>query len=222
MIGTAVLGLARLFLIAVLAVIQFFWSARRRRRLREPYRGSIEVLVPAYNEEKIICRTVEALLAARTLGAPPQVVVIDDGSKDRTSEVLRERFADEPRVTVLRKENGGKAAALNYGIAGSTADVIVAIDGDTIVLPGRDRATDEVILRSPRGGGGRKRGRWKRAQSDDALPGARIRDESEPRSPRVRVVQRHQRSAGSHRRRRRQALIGARGYAAIRSRRTPI
>jgi cellulose synthase/poly-beta-1,6-N-acetylglucosamine synthase-like glycosyltransferase/peptidoglycan/xylan/chitin deacetylase (PgdA/CDA1 family) len=135
MIGTAVLGLARLFLIAVLAVIQFFWSARRRRRLREPYRGSIEVLVPAYNEEKIICRTVEALLAARTLGTPPQVVVIDDGSKDRTSEVLRERFADEPRVTVLRKENGGKAAALNYGIIRSTADVIVAIDGDTILLP---------------------------------------------------------------------------------------
>lgn len=135
MIGTAVLGLARLFLIAVLAVIQFFWGARRRRRLREPYRGSIEVLVPAYNEEKIICRTVEALLAARTLGAPPQVVVIDDGSRDRTSEVLRERFADEPRVTVLRKENGGKAAALNYGIVRSTADVIVAIDGDTILLP---------------------------------------------------------------------------------------
>jgi cellulose synthase/poly-beta-1,6-N-acetylglucosamine synthase-like glycosyltransferase len=38
-------------------------------------------------------------------------------------------------VTVLRKENGGKASALNYGVARSTADVIVAIDGDTILLP---------------------------------------------------------------------------------------
>lgn len=36
---------------------------------------------------------------------------------------------------MLRKENGGKAAALNYGIVRSTADVIVAIDGDTILLP---------------------------------------------------------------------------------------
>jgi cellulose synthase/poly-beta-1,6-N-acetylglucosamine synthase-like glycosyltransferase/peptidoglycan/xylan/chitin deacetylase (PgdA/CDA1 family) len=132
MIGTAVLGVARLLLIATLAVVQFF---RSPRCLREPYQGSIEVLVPAYNEEKVVCRTVESLLEARTSGAAPQIVVIDDGSKDRTSEVLRERFADEPRVTVLRKENCGKATALNYAIARSTADVIVAIDGDTILLP---------------------------------------------------------------------------------------
>ena len=135
MIGAALLGLTRLLAVAGLAVVQFFWSRRRERKLREPYRGAVDVLVPAYNEEKVICRTVEALLAARTLGAPPQVVVIDDGSKDRTSEVLRERFADEPRLIVLQKENGGKAAALNYGIARSEADVVVAIDGDTLLLP---------------------------------------------------------------------------------------
>lgn len=144
MIGTAILGVARLTLVVVLAVFQSWRGARRRRRLREPYRGTIEVIVPAYNEEKVVCRTVESLLSA--IGAVPNVLVVDDGSKDRTSDVLRERFAGEPRLTVLRKENGGKAAALNYGISRSTADVIVAIDGDTILdLEAIDRLTRPFV-----------------------------------------------------------------------------
>src|SRR5262249_28060650 len=109
------------------------YAARRRGRVQKSYQGTIDVLVPAFNEAKTICKTVAAILAARTPDNQLRVVVIDDGSKDRTSDVLLEGFPDSPRLTVLRKENGGKAAALNYGISRSTAEVIVAIDGDTIL-----------------------------------------------------------------------------------------
>jgi cellulose synthase/poly-beta-1,6-N-acetylglucosamine synthase-like glycosyltransferase/peptidoglycan/xylan/chitin deacetylase (PgdA/CDA1 family) len=131
-IGTALLGIFRLALIIVLAVVQ----SRRRRMApaRGPYRGTVTVLVPAYNERTVICKTVRSILSS-TIAERLQVVVIDDGSSDGTSKVVRAEFAADPRVVVLRKKNGGKSAALNRGIERTDADVIVAIDGDTMLLP---------------------------------------------------------------------------------------
>jgi cellulose synthase/poly-beta-1,6-N-acetylglucosamine synthase-like glycosyltransferase len=62
-------------------------------------------------------------------------MVIDDGSSDRTSAVVRERFADEPRVRLFIKENAGKAEALNLGLRVSKGEIIVALDADTIFPP---------------------------------------------------------------------------------------
>jgi len=67
-----------------------------------------------------------------------RVVVIDDGSGDRTAEVARQQFAEEiarGRVTVLRQENAGKAAALNYGLQSVTEELFVGIDADTLIAP---------------------------------------------------------------------------------------
>lgn len=131
-ITAAVIGTARLAFIIAAAFLQ-----RRRRQcqiMRPPFAGSVAVLVPAFNEEKVIAKTVAGLLAS-TLGERLTITVIDDGSSDRTSDVVRETFAGNSRVRVFRKENGGKAAALNYGIAMSREDVLVAIDGDTVLLP---------------------------------------------------------------------------------------
>jgi len=64
--------------------------------------------------------------------------VIDDGSKDRTFEIAREAFAAEiaeGRVTVLTKQNGGKAGALNYGIEFLEEEFYVGIDADTVIAP---------------------------------------------------------------------------------------
>jgi cellulose synthase/poly-beta-1,6-N-acetylglucosamine synthase-like glycosyltransferase len=90
--------------------------------------------VPAYNEEKVISKTVRSLFSS-TINDRLQIIVIDDGSSDRTAHLIREEFACCPRLRLLTKENGGKAAALNFGIAQSNSDVIVAIDADTLVLP---------------------------------------------------------------------------------------
>jgi cellulose synthase/poly-beta-1,6-N-acetylglucosamine synthase-like glycosyltransferase/peptidoglycan/xylan/chitin deacetylase (PgdA/CDA1 family)/spore germination protein YaaH len=98
------------------------------------FHPSIAVLVPAFNEEMVIGRTVRSVLASTYPNL--RVVVIDDGSKDRTYEVACEQFADEiasGRVTVLRQENGGKAKALNHGLQFVTEEIFIGIDADTLI-----------------------------------------------------------------------------------------
>jgi cellulose synthase/poly-beta-1,6-N-acetylglucosamine synthase-like glycosyltransferase/spore germination protein YaaH/peptidoglycan/xylan/chitin deacetylase (PgdA/CDA1 family) len=101
------------------------------------YKPKVAVLIPAYNEEKVIERTVRAALNSHYPNL--RVIVIDDGSKDRTLEVARKAFAREAasgRVLILTKLNSGKAEALNYGIEHiGDAELFVGIDADTIIAP---------------------------------------------------------------------------------------
>ncbi len=100
------------------------------------YQPKVAVLIPAYNEEKVIERTVMAVLNSDYPNL--RVIVIDDGSRDRTGEVARETFRKEiaqGRLTILTQANGGKAAALNHGLEFVTEEVFVGIDADTIIAP---------------------------------------------------------------------------------------
>ncbi|MFI8764790.1 glycosyltransferase [Streptomyces sp. NPDC053792] len=108
---------------------------RARRRRGAPRLPSVtepvSILVPAYNEEAGIEATVRSLLASTHEAI--QVVVIDDGSSDRTFEIAES--IDDPRVMVVRQPNAGKAAALNTGLAWAHHDIVVMIDGDTVFEP---------------------------------------------------------------------------------------
>ena len=99
------------------------------------YKPKVAVLIPAYNEEKVIERTVRAALSSNYPNL--RVIVIDDGSKDRTLEVARTAFKAESatgKVLILGKRNSGKAEALNYGIEHiGDAEIFVGIDADTII-----------------------------------------------------------------------------------------
>ncbi len=123
------LGVARLFFLTGLAL----WNRRfEHEQFEAPAAGTpftVSVIVPAYNEEKVVVRTVKDILAStyREL----EVIVVDDGSLDNTSQVLRDAYPNEPRLTLLRIPNGGKANALNTGLAKAHGDVIVALDADT-------------------------------------------------------------------------------------------
>ena len=101
------------------------------------YRPIVAVLIPAYNEEKVIERTVQGALDSDYPNL--RVIVIDDGSKDRTLEIARRAFAAEEadgRVLILTITNGGKAEALNYGLEHiGDAEIFVGIDADTIIAP---------------------------------------------------------------------------------------
>lgn len=93
----------------------------------------VSIIVPAYNEE------VDAVASLRNLLRQDypnfNIVFVDDGSKDRTYELVCEAFGNDPKMQLLTKPNGGKASALNYGIAHTSADFIVCIDADTKLHP---------------------------------------------------------------------------------------
>jgi cellulose synthase/poly-beta-1,6-N-acetylglucosamine synthase-like glycosyltransferase len=101
------------------------------------YHPQVAVLIPAYNEEKVIERTVQGALDSDYPDLC--VIVIDDGSKDRTLEITRRAFAAEEsdgRVLILSRPNGGKAEALNFGLQHiGDAKIFVGIDADTIIAP---------------------------------------------------------------------------------------
>ncbi|MCJ8306969.1 MAG: glycosyltransferase [Nitrosopumilus sp.] len=88
----------------------------------------VSVIIPAYNEEKVIANTIEALI--ETKYPKKEIIFVDDGSKDNTLRIAT-RYKDQ--IKILHKENGGKATALNYGIQYTTGEIIVIVDADTII-----------------------------------------------------------------------------------------
>ena len=123
---------SRLIIVGVFAIID---RLRRPHRQASPgFNPRVAVLVPAYNEEKVIVRTIRSVLNSDYDNL--HVIVIDDGSSDRTFEVARAAYAHEitaGRVQVFTKPNGGKAAALNYALDRLEEDFYVGIDADTVI-----------------------------------------------------------------------------------------
>jgi cellulose synthase/poly-beta-1,6-N-acetylglucosamine synthase-like glycosyltransferase/peptidoglycan/xylan/chitin deacetylase (PgdA/CDA1 family)/spore germination protein YaaH len=123
-----VLGLGRLVFIGSVAALE---RLLRKRRPPPAYAGPIAVIVPAYNEDKVIVQTVRSLL--RSVGVPGlKILVVDDGSTDQTVARVREEFSGEPHVAVFERSNGGKSAALNFGLTQTDAEIVVALDADTV------------------------------------------------------------------------------------------
>jgi cellulose synthase/poly-beta-1,6-N-acetylglucosamine synthase-like glycosyltransferase/peptidoglycan/xylan/chitin deacetylase (PgdA/CDA1 family)/spore germination protein YaaH len=124
-----VLGVARVFLVAPLALLH---GRRQRKAAYDPaYRPKVAALIAAYNEEGVIRRTVESVLSS-TYGIS-EVVVVDDGSTDKTSQVVAS--LSDPRVRLQAQENGGKASALNHALRMTDAEIVVCIDADTQLDP---------------------------------------------------------------------------------------
>ncbi len=123
------LGLAR--------AISLTWlAARGKAEVPPPLpdRGRlISVLIPAWNEARVIEASVRRVLASEQ--ARLEVIVIDDGSTDATGAIVMAAFAGDRRVQLLSLANGGKAAALNRGIALARGEIIVALDADTQFEP---------------------------------------------------------------------------------------
>jgi cellulose synthase/poly-beta-1,6-N-acetylglucosamine synthase-like glycosyltransferase len=104
-------------------------SVTREKQLPEPKEyPRISVIVPAYNEEKVIRTTIEALLA--TEYDNKEIIVVDDGSTDKTLDITSQ-YKD--KIKVIHKENGGKASALNQGLLYTTGDIVTIVDADTII-----------------------------------------------------------------------------------------
>lgn len=129
-IGIA-LGLGRLIFIGALALAQWFRSRRRQHtHAGEGYSPSVSIIVPAYNEALVIKNTINSLLASDHQNY--EIIVVDDGSLDDTSEIVRENFSNDERVRLFSAAAGGKAAALNVGLRYAKGDIVIALDADTV------------------------------------------------------------------------------------------
>ena len=119
------IGIARAVLMAALG----WWQSHRRRQPAPTDTPTVSVIIPAFNEERVIVASV-----ARVLGSDYpalELIVADDGSSDATSAVVARAFGNDPRVTLLTLRNGGKASALNRALHRATGEVVIALDADT-------------------------------------------------------------------------------------------
>ena len=123
---------ARLIIIGVFAIIDRF---RKRKNPGGPdYAPRVAVLIPAYNEEKVIVRTIRSVTMSNYKNI--RVIVIDDGSTDNTYRVAVDAYPADiasGRLTVLTKPNGGKADALNFGLERTNEEVYIGIDADGVI-----------------------------------------------------------------------------------------
>ncbi|MDD5312075.1 MAG: glycosyltransferase [Dehalococcoidia bacterium] len=91
----------------------------------------VTIIVPAYNEEKVVARTIETLLEADYPYREKEIIIVDDGSQDNTYEVAM-KYASRG-VKVVHRPNGGKFAALNTGLAFATGEIVVTVDADSLI-----------------------------------------------------------------------------------------
>ncbi len=127
-----VLGVFKLFFFGIMAVIE--WRNERKLVFDRGYMRSVAVIVAAYNEEKVIEKTIRSLLASSYAGSL-EIVVVDDGSKDNTVGVVEMLSKESPRILLVRQENAGKSAALNAGIRHTAAEIVITLDADTVFVP---------------------------------------------------------------------------------------
>ncbi len=126
------LAIGRIVLIGILAVRQYTENrsfTKYRSRLTKMQLQPVSIIVPAYNEEVTVINTIQSLL--KTEYKDFEIIFVDDGSKDKTYDMVYAAYGDNPRVMVLTKPNGGKASALNFGITHARHDFVVCIDADT-------------------------------------------------------------------------------------------
>jgi len=129
-----------LLAIYLVKIAGYFLLMRRKNRkgkdLRPVYRKNapaVDIVLPMYNEEKVVVSTITNLLEIKYSNF--SIIVVDDGSTDGSFEIVQQHFGSHPKVHLVRQQNAGKSAALNKGMAVSRGEIIVSIDADTWVRP---------------------------------------------------------------------------------------
>ncbi|MCL2769272.1 MAG: glycosyltransferase [Solirubrobacterales bacterium] len=158
-LGFFLVYLVATFTLLAMSVREISWYARGqgppRARPGETHLQSATLVAPAYNEQTLIVQSARAFLASDY--EPLEVIVVDDGSKDETFARLDEAFdlvelplrgrtdlktapirsvhisRSEPRLRVVRKDNGGRSDAINAGISIARGELVVITDADSLL-----------------------------------------------------------------------------------------
>ena len=94
-------------------------------------RPEVTVIFPVYNAENYIKDTFTCILKQNYSNL--KIIAIDDGSSDKSLDILNELSQDDNRVTVLKKDNGGQSSARNYGLKHMTSDFVTFVDSDDYI-----------------------------------------------------------------------------------------
>ncbi len=94
---------------------------------------SVSIIVPVYNAERFIKRCVDSLLSQSHTAL--EVLLVDDGSTDKSLALCRAQAAVDPRVKVLSQKNAGPSAARNRGLEAATGDHLMFVDADDFASP---------------------------------------------------------------------------------------
>ncbi len=93
----------------------------------------LSVIIPAYNEERYIGKVIPKVIKANSLGLAKEIIVVDDGSRDNTEEIVTKIFKKKIKgveFKYLKKKNGGKGSAIRRGLKEITGDVVIIQDAD--------------------------------------------------------------------------------------------
>lgn len=135
------LGLTALFysaiLLGILRLVVFIFLSRKqvkmynKTKIDPDFTPFISVVIAAYNEEKVICKTIDSILSSDYPAF--EVLIVDDGSKDDTAAVVLEAYRNHPFIRLIKKPNGGKSSAVNLGFKEANGEIVVALDADTLI-----------------------------------------------------------------------------------------
>ena len=128
-IAFVIMSIARSVYIGLLAIKNYFKSKNKAIIPISNFNPFVSVLIPAYNEELNILRTIESVLKSTYKNL--EIIFVNDGSNDSTLEKVISKYSTHKNIKIITKENGGKASALNVGIENASYEIIICIDSDS-------------------------------------------------------------------------------------------
>lgn len=119
--------------------IQFLYQEKEAREKRKPIAPFVSLAIPAYNEEKVLTKTVDSLANLNYPKNKFEIIIVNDGSKDNTLKEalsLQKKYNNAKiNLIIIDKKNGGKASAMNCALKKARGEFFACVDSDSYVDP---------------------------------------------------------------------------------------
>jgi hyaluronan synthase len=150
-IGDPLIVYSTIMPIHAIIVLIVGWVFFKNRATGETPDDLVSVIIPVYNQEKLIGNVIEAICNSSYPNL--EIVTVNDGSKDGTGKILDEIGKENPKVKVIHQKNGGKRTAVANGFYAAKGDYLVLIDSDSIVDKYAIEQFMKVFSANPKVGG---------------------------------------------------------------------